>query len=134
MNECRFYGECVLTEEYMVVCDGCGVIRGTWPDFRDVACEDYEPMPDGDMLLETLSQMDAAVRWAGPDVERDVVGAWADDIREALGEAANGVSAGLRPPGRREGSEPQAGAPSERPRPGARAEKNLLYGERGARH
>lgn len=40
---------------------------------------------DREALLETLSCMDAAVRWAGPDVERDIVEAWADDIREALG-------------------------------------------------
>lgn len=40
---------------------------------------------DRDALLETLSCMDAAVRWAGPDVERDIVEAWADDIRKALG-------------------------------------------------
>lgn len=39
---------------------------------------------DREALLETLSCMDAAVRWAGPDVERDIVEAWADDIRKAL--------------------------------------------------
>ena len=44
----------------------------------------YWPV-DRDALLETLSCMDAAVRWAGPDVERDIVEAWSDDIRKALG-------------------------------------------------
>ena len=43
------------------------------------------PKCDREALLETLSCMDAAVRWAGPDVERDIVEAWADDIRKALG-------------------------------------------------
>lgn len=44
----------------------------------------YWPI-DRESLLETLDEMDAAVRWAGPDVERDIVEAWADDIRKALG-------------------------------------------------
>lgn len=48
-------------------------------------CSEDTPKCDRDALLETLSCMDAAVRWAGPDVERDIVEAWADDIREALG-------------------------------------------------
>lgn len=86
MNECRFSGKCVLTEEYMVGCDGCGTVKGTWPDFKNSKCEGYEPMPDRDMLLETLSQMEASVRHAGPDVERDIVEAWAGDIRKAIGE------------------------------------------------
>ena len=45
----------------------------------------YWPI-DREALLETLDEMDAAVRLAGPDVERDIVEAWADDIRKALGE------------------------------------------------
>ena len=44
----------------------------------------YWPI-DRESLLETLDEMDAAVRWAGPDVERDIVEVWTDEIRKALG-------------------------------------------------
>ena len=36
-------------------------------------------------LLEVLDEMDITVRCAGPDVERDYVEGWANEIRKALG-------------------------------------------------
>ena len=40
---------------------------------------------DRDALLEVLDEMDITVRCAGPDVERDYVEDWANEIRKALG-------------------------------------------------
>lgn len=44
----------------------------------------YYPV-DREALLDVLDEMDVTVRYAGPDVERDCVEAWARRIREALG-------------------------------------------------
>lgn len=51
MNECRFNGLCLLTEEFMVDCDG----HGTTDAGR---CEDYKPMPDAHILLALADEID----------------------------------------------------------------------------
>lgn len=43
---------------------------------------------DRDALLEVLDEMDITVRCAGPDVERDYVEDWANEIRKAMGVIA----------------------------------------------
>lgn len=82
------------------------------------------------MLLTMADSLDRSLGWCEPDKDgcvrvkvsrlRDV----ARRIREACGEAANGVPTGRRGPGRREETWPQAGGPSGRPCAGAREEKN----------
>lgn len=41
---------------------------------------------DLEKLLEVLDEMDITVKCAGPDVNRDYVENWANEVREALGE------------------------------------------------
>lgn len=43
----------------------------------------YWPI-DRKKLMDVLDEMDLTVKCAGPDVERDIVELWADEIREAL--------------------------------------------------
>lgn len=47
----------------------------------------YWPV-DRESLLEVLDEMDITVRCAGPDVERDYVEGWENEIRKALGVIA----------------------------------------------
>lgn len=84
MCECRYYGKCAGT------CDSRGLVLGFGNETYD--CDDFQPMPDVDVLVESAKEMVETFRLGaftgeGLDAKwcRELHDKYARRIREALG-------------------------------------------------
>lgn len=86
MCECRYYGKCAGN------CDGHGLVLGFGNETYD--CDDFQPMPDAEALVESAKEMVETFRLGaftgeGLDAKwcRELHDKYARRIREALGVA-----------------------------------------------
>lgn len=74
MCECRYYGKCAGN------CDGRGLVLGFGNETYD--CDDFQPMPDAEALLELADEMEQETG----SVCGVCMGKSARRIRNALGD------------------------------------------------
>lgn len=84
MCECRYYGKCAGN------CDGHGLVLGFGNETYD--CDDFQPMPDAEALVESAKEMVETFRLGaftgeGLDAKwcRELHDKYARRVREALG-------------------------------------------------
>lgn len=84
MCKCRYYGRCAGN------CDGRGLVLGFGNETYD--CDDFQPMPDAEALVESAKEMVETFRLGaftgeGLDAKwcRELHDKYARRIREALG-------------------------------------------------
>lgn len=84
MCECRYYGKCAGN------CDGHGLVLGFGNETYD--CDDFQPMPDAEALMESAKEMVETFRLGaftgeGLDAKwcRELHDKYARRIRETLG-------------------------------------------------